>query len=43
MRQIKSDVEAGCKEVWLTSTDNCCYGKDMGTDLVELLNAFCSV
>jgi MiaB-like tRNA modifying enzyme len=43
MRQIKSDVEAGCKEVWLTSTDNGCYGKDMGTDLVELLNACCSV
>ena len=43
LRQIKSDVEAGCREVWLTSTDNGCYGKDIGTDLVELLNACCSV
>jgi MiaB-like tRNA modifying enzyme len=43
VRQIRSDVDAGCKEVWLTSTDNGCYGKDMGTDLVELLNACCSL
>ena len=43
MRQIKADVEAGCKEVWLTSTDNGCYGKDAGTDLVELLKACCSI
>lgn len=42
-RQIRADVEAGCKEVWLTSTDNGCYGKDMATDLVELLNACCSI
>jgi MiaB-like tRNA modifying enzyme len=43
MRQIKADVQAGCKEVWLASTDNGCYGKDAGTDLVELLEACCSV
>jgi MiaB-like tRNA modifying enzyme len=43
MRQIKADVQAGCKEVWLASTDNGCYGKDTGTDLVELLEACCSV
>ena len=43
MRQIRADVEAGCKEVWLASTDNGCYGKDIGTDLVELLNACCSI
>jgi MiaB-like tRNA modifying enzyme len=43
MRQIKADVEAGCKEVWLASTDNGCYGKDVGTDLVELLRACCSI
>jgi threonylcarbamoyladenosine tRNA methylthiotransferase CDKAL1 len=43
MRQIRADVEAGCREVWLTSTDNGCYGKDMDTDLVELLNACCSL
>jgi threonylcarbamoyladenosine tRNA methylthiotransferase CDKAL1 len=43
MRQIKADVEGGCKEVWLASTDNGCYGKDAGTDLVELLKACCSI
>jgi MiaB/RimO family radical SAM methylthiotransferase len=43
MRQIKSDLEAGCREVWLASTDNGCYGKDMGADLVELLKACCSI
>ncbi len=42
-RQIKSDVEGGCKEVWLTSTDNGCYGKDIGSDLPELLQACCSI
>jgi len=29
----------GCKEVWLTSTDNGCYGFDIGTDLPSLVNA----
>ena len=43
MRQIKADIEAGCKEVWLASTDNGCYGKDIDTDLVELLKACCSI
>jgi MiaB-like tRNA modifying enzyme len=43
VRQIKADLEEGCKEVWLASTDNGCYGKDMGTDLAELLKACCSV
>jgi len=42
-RQIRSDIENGCKEVWLTSTDNGCYGKDSGSSLVELLNACCSI
>jgi threonylcarbamoyladenosine tRNA methylthiotransferase CDKAL1 len=43
MRQIQADLQAGCKEVWLASTDNGCYGKDVGTDLVELLRACCSI
>lgn len=43
VRQIRADLEAGCKEVWLASTDNGCYGKDIGTDLVELLTACCSI
>lgn len=43
MRQIESDVKGGCKEVWLTSTDNGCYGKDNGSSLTELLKACCSI
>jgi len=42
MRQIRNDIDCGCKEVWLTSTDNGCYGKDIGSNLVELLNS-CSL
>ena len=37
VRQVESDVASNCKEIWLTSTDNGCYGLDMKTDLVELL------
>ena len=37
VRQVEDDLAANCKEIWLTSTDNGCYGLDMKTDLVELL------
>ena len=41
VRQIRHDLADGCKEIWLTSTDNGCYGKDIGSDLVELLKSCC--
>ncbi len=37
INQIKSDLKTGTQEIWLTSTDNGCYGRDIGTNLVELL------
>jgi MiaB-like tRNA modifying enzyme len=37
VRQVKHDLEDGCVEVWLTSTDNGCYGLDIGTSLPELV------
>jgi MiaB-like tRNA modifying enzyme len=37
VRQVKADVRDGCKEIWLTSTDNGCYGQDIGIDLIDLL------
>ena len=37
VRQITSDITQGCREIWLTSTDNGCYGRDIGTNLVGLL------
>jgi MiaB-like tRNA modifying enzyme len=39
VRQIKHDVEDGCKEIWLSSTDNGCYGLDIGTDLPGLITS----
>ncbi|MDW0341469.1 MAG: tRNA (N(6)-L-threonylcarbamoyladenosine(37)-C(2))-methylthiotransferase, partial [Nitrososphaeraceae archaeon] len=37
LRQVKDDIASNCKEIWLTSTDNGCYGLDLKTDLVDLL------
>ena len=39
VRQVQSEIKEGCKEVWLTSTDNGCYGFDIGTDLPTLVNS----
>ena len=39
VRQVQTEINEGCKEVWLTSTDNGCYGFDIGTDLPSLINA----
>ena len=37
-RQIKQELADGCKEVWLSSTDNGCYGLDIGEDLSSLID-----
>ena len=39
VRQVQTEIKEGCKEVWLTSTDNGCYGFDIETDLPSLVNA----
>ena len=39
VRQINTELSDGCKEIWLTSTDNGCYGFDIDSDLPELVNA----
>lgn len=36
-RQVKRELDEGCKEIWLTSTDNGCYGFDIGTNLPSLI------
>ena len=38
IRQIKHELADGCKEVWLSSTDNGCYGLDIGEDLSSLID-----
>ncbi len=43
VRQVRTEIRDGCKEVWLTSTDNGCYGFDIGTDLPSLVNAVAEI
>ncbi len=43
VRQVRHDVQDGCKEIWLSSTDNGCYGLDIGTDLPSLINAIVKI
>ena len=43
VRQIKADLFKGCKEIWLSSTDNGCYGRDIGTNLASLLSRCCEL
>ena len=39
VERVQSDYAAGAKEFWITSQDTACYGRDLGTDLAELLTA----
>jgi MiaB-like tRNA modifying enzyme len=43
VEEVKSAIESGCKEVWITSLDNGCYGFDIGLDLADLLNEVCKI
>ncbi len=39
LESIKNDLQAGCKEIWITSQDNASYGNDENKNsLPELLN-----
>lgn len=40
---IKKAVSEGCKEIWLTSQDNGCYGKDIDSNLVKLLERIITI
>jgi MiaB-like tRNA modifying enzyme len=41
--RLKKDLLQGMREVWLTSQDTACYGRDLGTNLAHLLDAVCSI
>ncbi len=40
--RVKRAVEEGVKEIWLTSQDMSAYGRDIGTNLAELLRSITS-
>jgi MiaB-like tRNA modifying enzyme len=37
--RVRNDFEAGAREFWVTSQDTACYGRDLGSNLAELLEA----
>jgi len=39
VERVKRDLDSGAREIWLTSQDTACYGKDIDTNLAELLRA----
>lgn len=43
VERVKADLSKGVQEFWITSQDTASYGRDMGTNLAELLNAICDV
>jgi MiaB-like tRNA modifying enzyme len=43
VERVKQDLASGAKEVWLTSQDTACYGKDIRTSLADLLRQVCDV
>ncbi|MCS7134663.1 MAG: tRNA (N(6)-L-threonylcarbamoyladenosine(37)-C(2))-methylthiotransferase [Candidatus Pacearchaeota archaeon] len=44
LKNIELDLKAGCKEIWITSQDNACYGLDRGKqELPELLRKILSL
>jgi len=43
VERVRRDLALGAKEVWLTSQDTACYGKDIGTSLADLLGSVCEV
>ena len=43
VKEAKQSIGNGCKELYITSQDNSCYGADIGTNLAVLLNEICKI
>jgi threonylcarbamoyladenosine tRNA methylthiotransferase CDKAL1 len=43
VERVTEDVGNGFREFWLTSQETACYGRDIGTNLAELLDSVCRV
>ncbi|MCW3998594.1 MAG: tRNA (N(6)-L-threonylcarbamoyladenosine(37)-C(2))-methylthiotransferase [Candidatus Bathyarchaeota archaeon] len=41
--RVKNDLSKGIKEFWITSQDIGCYGEDLGTNIVDLLQTLCKI
>jgi MiaB-like tRNA modifying enzyme len=43
VERMEVDLADGVREFWLTSQDTACYGRDVDTNLAELVKAVCAV
>lgn len=43
LKEIKNSLKQGCKEIWLTSQDCSCYGRDKNSSLPELIQNICKI
>jgi len=43
VERVKQDLGYGAKEIWLTSQDTACYGKDIATNLTDLRRRICEI
>jgi threonylcarbamoyladenosine tRNA methylthiotransferase CDKAL1 len=43
VNRVKHDVAAGALEIWITSQDTACYGREIGTNFAALLKAVTAV
>jgi MiaB-like tRNA modifying enzyme len=43
VERVRMDLDSGVKELWLTSQDTGCYGRDINTSLPNLLRAVCQI
>jgi len=41
--RVRVDLASGVREFWITSQDTACYGRDIDTNLAELLGALCNI
>jgi MiaB-like tRNA modifying enzyme len=43
VKEVNKALDEGCKEIWLTSQDTGCYGRDIDTNLIELLREITAI
>ncbi len=43
VERVRRDLGSGAKEIWLTSQDTACYGRDVEANLADLLKQVCLV